>query len=36
MLLPDEQTIQWLGLYVFVCALALAIVEHNRVRLTKW
>jgi hypothetical protein len=36
MLLPDEQTIQWLGLYVFVCALALSIVEHNRIRITKF
>ena len=36
MLLPDEQTIQWLGLYVFVCALALTMVDHNRVRLTKF
>jgi hypothetical protein len=36
MLLPDEGTIQWLGLYVFMCALALCLVEHNRVRITKF
>jgi hypothetical protein len=36
MLLPDEGTIQWLSLYVFMCALALCLVEHNRIRITKF
>lgn len=36
MLLPDEGTVQQLGLYVFVCALALTMINHNRIRLTKF
>jgi hypothetical protein len=36
MLLPDEATIQQLGLYIFVCAFALAIIDHNRVRCTRF
>lgn len=36
MLLPDEVGVQWLGLYVFICALALCLIDHNRVRLTKF
>jgi thiosulfate dehydrogenase (quinone) large subunit len=36
MLLPDEATIQQVGLYLFVCALALVIIDHNRVRCTRF
>ena len=36
MLLPDEGTVQQLGLYIFVCALALTMINHNRIRLTKF
>jgi hypothetical protein len=36
MLLPDEGTVQQLGLYLFICALALCLINHNRVRLTKF
>lgn len=36
MLLPDEGVIQQLGLYVFMCALALCLIHHNRVRITKF
>lgn len=36
MLLPDEGTVQQLGLYVFMSALALCLINHNRVRLTKF
>jgi len=36
MLLPDEGTIQQLGLYLFMSALALCLIDHNRVRLTKF
>ena len=36
MLLPDEVGVQWLGLYVFICALALCLIDHNRVRITKF
>jgi hypothetical protein len=35
MLLPDEGTVQQLGLYLFMSALALCLINHNRVRLTK-
>jgi thiosulfate dehydrogenase [quinone] large subunit len=36
MLLPDEGTVQQLGLYLFMSALALCLINHNRVRLTKF
>lgn len=36
MLLPDEDTVVQLGLYLFICALALCLINHNRIRLTKF
>jgi len=36
MLLPDEQTILYLTMYMFICALALTLINFNRVRLTKF
>lgn len=36
MLLPDEGTVQQLGLYLFISALALCLINHNRIRLTKF
>ncbi len=36
MLLPDEQTIGYLTLYMLTCVLALILVNHNRLRITKW
>jgi hypothetical protein len=35
MLLPDEGTVQQLGLYLLMCAVALVIVDHNRIRITR-
>jgi hypothetical protein len=35
MLLPDEGTVQQLGLYLFMCAIALVLVDHNRIRITR-
>lgn len=36
MLLPDEQTIGYLTYYMLTCVLALILIDHNRVRITKW
>jgi thiosulfate dehydrogenase [quinone] large subunit len=36
MLLPDEQTVLYLTMYMFICALALTLINYNRVRLTKF
>lgn len=36
MLLPDENWVVALGLYVFMCAFALVIIDHNRLRITKF
>ncbi|MGI8603009.1 MAG: hypothetical protein ACR2OZ_08415 [Verrucomicrobiales bacterium] len=36
MLLPDEGTVQTLGLYIVITAIALVIIEHNRLRVTKF
>jgi hypothetical protein len=36
MLLPDEPTIQQLFMYVMASALALCLIDHNRIRITKW
>jgi hypothetical protein len=35
MLLPDEATVQHLGVYLLMCAVALIIIDHNRLRLTR-
>lgn len=36
MLLPDEGTVQQLGLYLLMSVIALCLIDHNRVRLTKF
>lgn len=36
MLLPDEDAILWLTLYFFICALALSLINFNRIRITKF
>jgi thiosulfate dehydrogenase (quinone) large subunit len=35
MLLPDEGTVQQLGVYLLMCAVALILVDHNRIRITR-
>ncbi len=36
MLLPDEQTISYLSVYLIISALALALADHNRLRCTRF
>jgi thiosulfate dehydrogenase (quinone) large subunit len=36
MLLPDEQTIQYLTSYLLVCGIGLGFLEHNRIRVTRF
>jgi uncharacterized membrane protein YphA (DoxX/SURF4 family) len=36
MMLPDEQTINYLGQYTIMCVLALAWLKHNKLAITKF